>query len=162
MKFKVGDKVKIVNPYEMDKKYKGDIVTIKRFDEFDSDRFFVKENGRPWRSREVILIEEYRMTKEDLKTGDIVTLRNGDRLIYEDGNFTDITDDHHNPLICLSDLAEDLTYRRYDGDSNYDIIKVERAKEYETVFEREEVKELTVDEISEKLGYKVKVVGVEK
>ena len=101
------------------------------------------------------------MTKKDLKDGDIVTLRNGDRLILCDENFIDLSDENHNWISDLDCLNNDLTYYNENDEEN-DVIKVERPVKYETVFEREEVKELTVDEISEKLGYKVKVVGVEK
>ena len=106
------------------------------------------------------LVEENNMKKQDLKNGDIVILRNGDRLVYTDCGFKDLSKDFHNCISLLSDLNDDLTYCS-ERESN-DIVKVERPVKYETVFEREEVKELTVDEISKRLGYKVKVVGEDR
>ena len=100
------------------------------------------------------------MKIEDLKNGDIVTLRNGDRLIYARDCFKDLNDNFSNPISSKGNINEDLTY--YMGENEYDIVKVERPVKYETVFEREEVQELTVDEISERLGYKVKVVGEDR
>lgn len=105
-------------------------------------------------------LEEINMKKEDLKANDIVTLRNGDRLVYTVNGFKDLNRDINNTISGLSNLNNDLT--RSTGDKQQDIIKVERPVEYKTVFEREEVQELTVDEISERLGYKVKVVGEDR
>lgn len=158
--FKVGDKVKIINPYSQDEGYRGDVVTISRVDDDDSDRFFVKENCRPWRSSEVELVKEYKMTKKDLKTGDIVTLKNGDKLGLLEEDFCNLSGGSH-WIDDLSDYNDDLTCdnRCY---SEYDIIKVERPTEYETVYTRDDTVELTVDEISEKLGYKVKIVGEDR
>ena len=107
------------------------------------------------------LVEENKMAKEDLKNGDIVTLRNGDRLSIEGSTISDINDSNHNPVYSLGQFKDDLTF--YRPEREYDIIRVERPVKYETVFEREEeVQELTVDEISERLGYKVKVVGEDR
>lgn len=59
MKFKVGDKVKITKAmYEQDKEYEGKVVTIEYVDPYDSDRYMVKENYRPWKGCELELVEE--------------------------------------------------------------------------------------------------------
>ena len=102
------------------------------------------------------------MKKEDLKNNDIVTLRNGDRLLYFNGDFYNLGEGCCHYIDDLDDYEDDL--RTWDRDcKEYDIVKVERPVKYETVFEREEeVQELTVDEISERLGYKVKVVGEDR
>lgn len=111
-------------------------------------------------------LENYKggnMTKADLKDGDIVTLRNGDRLLLLDnGDFYNLGEDSCHYIDDLGDYEDNL--KTCDTECmEYDIIKVERPVKYETVFEREEeAQELTVDEISERLGYKIKVVGVEK
>lgn len=95
-------------------------------------------------------------SKDDLKNGDIVTLRNGDRLVFVNGeDFIDLSDDNDNCLSDIRDLEDDL---RHDSYEDSDIVKVERPVEYTTVFTREEVKEMTVEEISKALGYEVKVV----
>lgn len=98
--------------------------------------------------------------KEELKEGDIVTLRNGDRLVYIPNNcccFTDLCDSYCNDLFDLNDLKDDLTYNGDDRDS--DIVKVERPVQTEIVFERKDLaREMTIEEISKELGYDVKVV----
>ena len=55
---------------------------------------------------------------------------------------------------CYND---DLTRNSDDKDNHqYDIVKIERAGQ--VIYEREETVEMTIAEISEKLGYEVKVV----
>ena len=94
--------------------------------------------------------------KDDLKNGDIVTLRNGDRLVFVGSeDFIDLSDDNDNCLSDICDLEDDLTHYSYEDS---DIVKIERPVEYTTVFTRGEVKEMTVEEISKALGYEVKVV----
>ena len=98
------------------------------------------------------------MVKDDLKNGDIVTLRNGDRLIYCNEYFTDLEDNNRNCLSSLDDLKNDMFYD--DDDKEYrenDIVKVERAKSYEIIYKRE-TKEMTISEISKALGYDVKII----
>lgn len=161
--FKVGDTARVVDPILDSQEYlKGHIFKITSvIDCADSQHCY--EGERMWLDKELELIEVNKMTKKDLKNGDIVTLRNGDRLVLCDECFNDLSGDYSNHLYDLDELRDDLTYKAWDDDSSSDIVKVERPVKYETVFERrEEVKELTVDEISEKLGYKVKVVGVDK
>ena len=169
MSFKIGDRV--------NSRGKGDGTVIAldgenigvEYDKyFDGHSCSSARNGRSgkngycwWELEEDIeKIGGNKMTKKDLKNGDIVTLRNGDKLVLCDKRFSDLTGDYSNHLCDLDELKDDLTYKAWDGDSSNDIVKVERPVKYETVFEREEAKELTVDEISEKLGYKVKVVGL--
>lgn len=79
--------------------------------------------------------------KEELKKGDIVTLRNGDRLIYipDDSEYSnDFIDigECNNFLCSLSDLKDDLTYDGEDRDS--DIVKVEKTVRTEIVYERKD------------------------
>ena len=94
--------------------------------------------------------------KDDLKNGDIVTLRNGDRLVFVGSeDFIDLSDDNDNCLSDICDLEDDFTHESYEDS---DIVKIERPVEYTTVFSREEAKEMTVEEISKALGYEVKVV----
>ena len=168
--FKVGDKVRIKNNLkEIEgfrggyvtalEEYVGRIVTIEEFNaRHNNESVEVEENGWTW---DIRALEEYVMTKEDLKDGDIVILRNGDRLVYTNECIGDLSDDNSNPIYEVAQFNDDLTH--YLHEKEYDIVKVERPVEYKSVFEREEeTQELTVDEISERLGYKVKVVGVEK
>lgn len=104
----------------------------------------------------------FEFTKDCLKEGDVVTLRNGEKLRYTDDKFSDLNDDPNNSIYDLSDLDDDLTY--YDRDEiENDIMKVERPLTYTTMFERkEEVREMTLKEICKELGYNVKIVKEEK
>ena len=84
-------------------------------------------------------------TKEDLKDGDIVTDREGDKSIFHDSEL-------YGNTVCFEALNDDLTgVMDY---SNEDIVKVERPVTYETVFEREEeaTEQVKTEKIS-KLSY---------
>lgn len=73
-------------------------------------------------------------TKSDLKDGDIVIQRNGDKKRYctNREGFVGIDGDSY---LAYSNYKENLLDK--DGDEIYDIVKVERLT-YETVFERKE------------------------
>jgi hypothetical protein len=98
-------------------------------------------------------------TKNELKAGDIVTLRNGDRLVFRDfdyDKFVDLSDENDNFISDLNDITDDFRYKGNCRDN--DIVKVERANNYQTIFKSEDIHELTVEEISKILGYDVKIV----
>lgn len=168
--FKVGDKVKVKNNLVVNERYdgllfsrdmtqyKGGIYEISKVDTDNS--YHLKGCADWWFSNSMLLA--FKFTKDDLKEGDIVTLRNGDRLIYANGEFTDCSDDNDNYLEYLSELEKNLTYEGNHRDN--DIVKVERPTGYNTLFERqeEEVKEMTLKEVCEKLGYEIKIVKEEK
>lgn len=169
--FKVGDRVKhkrygkgtINKVYSYTDDYQ---VKFDKYNPMLHDGCGAGKVGYYWNChKEDLKLVEGNMKKEDLKQNDIVTLRNGDRLVLIEGDFYDLSNKNHNSLSDIDDLDD---YLKYDGycysteKEDNDIVKVERPVEYETVFEREEVQELTVDEISERLGYKVKVVGEDK
>ena len=104
--------------------------------------------------------------KNDLKKGDIVTLRNGDKLMYvgEEAydNFIDLSEGNDNYLTDLSDLNDDMTMSDRDYRDS-DIVNVDRAFTYTNVFEREEeTREMTLEEICKELGYNVKIVKEEE
>lgn len=93
--------------------------------------------------------------KSDLFDGDIVTQRNGDQKRYsaDRNGFVGLDG---NSYLEYSNYTENLLDK--DGDEIYDIMKVERVKQFETVFIRdEEVKEMTIAEIEKELGYQIKV-----
>ena len=161
-KFKVGDKVRLIkrngqtdaggilgNTYEITDTNNGGWHTIT----------ITNSNSKLFVDADQILLVEF--TKNDLQTGDVVTLHNGDKLYLNDCmNFTDIAEANFNWLEDTDDLTDNLLYKNDDKD--YDIIKVERPT-YTTVFERdEEVKEMTIAEISKALGYEVKIVKEEE
>ena len=143
MKFKVGDKVRIKNNLKdiedfyggytkSLQKHVGEICTVKRG--LGNGRAVdLKENGWTWDIRALELVERKQFTKSDLKDGDIVTYRNGQqriiigkKLIDKNGDITSETDYY----------KEDLT--KILARKEYEIVKVERTTQYETVFERKE------------------------
>lgn len=172
-KFKVGDKVRYIGDvqtrlFKPDKllEFKdelvvdhiasqGSIAVMHREGMSAWYRWFVKEN-------EIELLE---FSKRALRPGDVVTLRNGDKLVLTNIGtmFSDIDGEEDNHLCSLSDLTDDLMYtsimkHRMNGSS--DIMKVERPT-YRTVYEREEEtrpRKMTVEEISKELGYDVEIV----
>lgn len=173
-KFKVGDKVRFIGNVAA---HINSSVLICHKDELivndilNSGDVFVSwsNNGHgPYRhytwnmaTNEIELIE---FTKDNLEPGDMVTLRNGDKLILNKirACFTDFEDGELDTGNCLSnmyDVTDDLLYIGDDRDS--DIMKVERPT-YHTVYERveekKEPKKMTVAEISKELGYDVEIV----
>ena len=167
MKYKVGDKVRFIGDPKNHHLVNRDLQDeIKKYNnvftiEYVTDDYVEFKENRNWciREYEIELIENIIKTKYDLKDEDIVTLRNGDKLRYNenDEEFKDLTSDYTNSLSDLSDLNDDMTY---DGDSRNDVIKVERAIEYETIFSRE-TKKMTVAEICKELGYEVEIIKEE-
>lgn len=72
--------------------------------------------------------------KSDLKDGDIVTYRSGEKRIKIDNR---LFDEKGSTTNWLHSYNEDLT-RGYKEHRETDIIKVERPVRYETVFKRKE------------------------
>lgn len=168
IKFKIGDRVRILdgrnNPKrylewldEMDK-YIGEVHIVERI---DSCGYRLSDLGYITFAEEWLAPAEF--TKADLREFDIVELRNGDKTwVLKDivlgrlgiGGFS------------VDTWKDDLIDRSAHG---YDIMKVYRPidslpldkskwKDLPVVYERTEVKEMTVEEISKALGYEVKVV----
>lgn len=131
MKFKVGDKVKVIA-----RKYGhhfniGEIVKITQINKSDytcesfnkHDIWWLKDNE----------VAEVKFTKSDLKDGDIVTYRNGNKRIVISGKLIDENGMGAKYLRSYDDQIKDE-----NGCRNLDIVKVERPIKYETVFERKE------------------------
>ena len=123
------------------------------------------------------------MTLNDLKTGMIVTWRNGrkcivlrdtpkfGRLQYTNKNFLVSCCDNGWTTLC--NYNDDFTNKIFDG---YDIVKVEvpdhpcdcfnheRNNFFngKVVWEENPVVKMTVSEIEKKLGYKIKIVSEEE
>lgn len=101
-------------------------------------------------------------TLSDIKQGDVITLRNGDKLIVADENrLVDLNQYNTNPCYNLSDFQPDLTY--HEDNKHYlefDIVKVERYRATgNTIFDRnKETKKMTVSEICKELGYNVEII----
>lgn len=149
-KFKIGDKV----DDKTIKDWRGIVVRVS-----DNSCDILADNGDMY----VGLSCDYfnfihSFTKNDLKNGDIVTLKNGDELIYANNYFYDMSDTYDNCLHNISDLHNNMTC--YDPSyRESDIIKVSRPIEYVDVFSRpKEPKKMTVSEICKELGYDVEIV----
>lgn len=104
------------------------------------------------------MIKKLNITIDELQFADILTLKNGDRYVYADNYMYGETPD------CIYDCEEIGDH--YDNDlknneeQDKDIVKIERAGTI--IYEREEVKEMTIAEINKALGYEVKIVKEER
>lgn len=106
------------------------------------------------------------MKLKDLQFGDRLTLRNGERYIYADGYMCGEDTNFYCDADCMEDNYNENLIREYnfgclENSKDYDVVKVERPVGHYITFERkieQEPVEMTIKEISEKLGYEVKVV----
>ncbi len=131
MKFKVGDEVKVIARIHGHHFNIGEIVKIIQINKSDytcesfnkHDIWWLKDNE----------VAEVKFTKSDLKDGDIVTYRNGNKRIVISGKLIDENGMGTKYLRSYDDQIKDK-----NGCRNLDIVKVERPVKYETVFERKE------------------------
>ena len=102
--------------------------------------------------------------KSDLKNGDIVTYRNGGKRIVrlKDKSIV-MLDDFSILSFNLDDFYEDLSFSK-NVESSFDIVKVYRPETEETFITQrsEDAREMTISEISEALGYEVKIIKEDK
>lgn len=172
MNFKIGDKVRVKDNLDKITGFRGgymkemdDLIgKIVTIDEIDGNEILLKEDphGYVWDER---AFKPAVMTKQDLKDGDIVTLRNGDKLIYfeYDGTFADLHDHQDNGICSLDNLTDNMKYGGHIYGQENDIIEVKRPVAYDNVFTRDEtVKEMTLKEVCDALGYEVKIVKEEE
>lgn len=110
-------------------------------------------------------------TKSDLQTGMVVETKDGTKYIVmrnscisaPDSDFI-VNENGWNPLRYYNDdLLEYHTYSDLDiikvYKPNYpNVIRTFEEDALELIWEREEYKEMTVAEIEEKLGYKIKII----
>lgn len=166
MKFKVGDKVRVVKVHggdTEDNKCFGKIFTIKKINiGIGYPYIFEEYNQCSWCDDE---LEFAPFTKADLKDGMVVEYRDGRRRMVLGDNL--IGENGHAPL---RDYNENLEEENYPEET---IAKLYRSKaEYiHTVFqdynltliwerpEEEPAKKMTVAEIEKELGYKVEIVS---
>lgn len=141
MKFKVGDKVKVIKCSIDGERCKNfnKISTITKIVEHLCYPYTLKDIREAFREDELELVE-VQFTKSDLKDGDIVTYRDGrKKIVFEDKFYGS------NHFVLLKYYTEDL--KDIDGEEENDIVKVERPVKYETVFER---KEEILDEVEKR------------
>jgi hypothetical protein len=140
MKFKIGDKVKVVKCEILGECCENinKISTITQVEKDVPYPYMLKDLDEVFREDELELVQEKQFTKADLKDGDKCTLKNGQVI------FVDKTSNYG-----FSNINEQLKYFNDD----VSIVKVERPVKYETMFER---KEEILDEVEKK--YLVDVV----
>ena len=138
MKFKVGDKVKVIAKKHGHGFNIGEIVKIEEISDRDYKCSSLEKNELWWMAEDEFT--KVKFIKSDLKDGDIVTYRNGLKKIVSGDKL------YGNDLFTsLRYYPEDL--KDVDGEEEYDIVKVERPVKYETLFER---KEEILDEVEKK------------
>lgn len=190
LNLKVGDKVLLKNERgrnwsddgDMDK-YMGKVVTIRGFADFFGNSFYIEEDKDDENAKqtlsgkwmfniddiEKIVTDEFKLS--DLQFADIVTVRNGERYVVGDHMLCGESTNYELDCDEIDDsYTEDLIYRRrsfaigvsHVFDTDYDIVKIERAGQ--VVYERqgESVKEMTLAEVCKELGYEVKIVKEDK
>lgn len=125
MKFKVGDKVRVVRcSRHKNCEYNNTIGKIIDIDANIDFPYVLEDCEEIFREDELELIQERQFTKTDLKKGDKCTLKNGAVIFFgQECNY------------LFNNLDEQL---RYACNDNASIVKVERPKHYKTVFERKE------------------------
>lgn len=110
------------------------------------------------------------MKKENLIIGDYLVLRNGEVMILgRHGHLIDMKSSElevENKITSIENLDDFLYYKRHNH--LFDVVRVDRLKPcfgntrlmLETIWEREkdEIREMTLDEISKELGYNVKII----
>lgn len=130
MKFKVGDKVRVIAKKHGHGFNIGEIVKIEEISDRDYKCSSLEKNELWWMGEDEFV--EWKFTKSDLKDGDIVKYRNGLKKIVSGDKLWE-NDDLFTPLRYYTEDLKDV-----DGEEEYDIVKVERPVQYETVFERKE------------------------
>ena len=134
MKFRIGDKVKVVKCNISGEHCKNinKISTITQVEKNVAYPYMLKGVAEVFSEDELELVRKERFTKADLKDGDKCTLKNGQVI------FVDKTSNYG-----FSNINEQLKYFNDD----VSIVKVERPVKYETMFER---KEEILDEVEKK------------
>lgn len=133
MKFKVGDKVKVIkcDILGVNCKNLNKVSTITEIDERNGQYPYVLRGTAEYFGEMELELLERQFTKSDLKDGDIVTQRNGiKKMVFENKLYGS------NHFVSLTYYTEDL--KDANGDEEYDIIKIERPGKYNTIFERKE------------------------
>lgn len=143
---KKGDKVEITKTRKSADTKLGEVYTIKSIDSFG-----IKLDSNYWVSTKEVKLIKTNMKKSDLKDGMTVKNRNGrigkivgNQIIYINGS-----DDF------LLNFKDDLTSKHEEEE--YDIVEV-----YESIWQREEPTELTMQEIADKFNIEVTNLKIKK
>lgn len=187
-KYKVGDKVLVRKDLIVDNLYggvdfiddmeylKGKICTISNvIDQDIVDIYELVEDNKystkySWTEEMLEPVETENVVKNlnDLRFGDIITLRNEERYVYADTVMYGEKEQYALDCDYLKETYnEDFTTKTVRGnvcdfnEKSYDIMKIERQGK--VVYERKEkIVEMTLEEVCDKLGYDVKIVENDK
>lgn len=129
MKFKIGDKVKVVKCEILGELCRNinKISTITQLKKDVPYPYMLKDLDEAFSEDEIELVRKERFTKADLKDGDKCTLKNGQVIFFNKNSSRQRT------LYAFDNLDKNFKYTINDDVS---IVKVERPIKYETVFER--------------------------
>lgn len=143
MKFKVGDKVRVIKCSIDGERCKNlnKVSTITRIDDEWDFPYRLEGICENFSEDELALVEK-QFTKSDLKDGDIVTYRNGDKRTVVAENLINSVGYRSKKLSQYTNELKDTIIGK-----SLDIVKVERPVKYETVFVR---KEEVLDETEKK------------
>lgn len=177
-KIKVGDKIKIISTKNEDFSYSSVIGKIYIVEEIKEDscgeKFATLKNSiyMPYLYNcELVDEKEKQFKKSDLKNGDIVELRNGERYVYIE-KYNDrfiYSTDSDEVIVNLKDgeysrlgnYDDDLRYKGR-GNCEYDIMKILDMSEFyrkqKWTWEREKTEEMTLEEVCKELGRDIKIV----
>ena len=176
MKYKVGDKVRVRDDLVIDRIYgvdrfvegmkalRGSVVEIScTIGEWG---YGIKGSVFCWTEEMFEGKVKSTMTKSDLKTGMIVTTRDGSEYwVLKDNTigYDSFVDVNYKKCIPFHSYSED--FKCYIHPEKSDIIKIEEPEFFNPkasrvlLWEREEIKEVTMEEVEKKFGCKVKIVN---
>lgn len=153
MKFKVGDKVKIKSREDIEYKientilnitecafnsrmgkYTSKVAQIEAITQYGAYKLDIDDGEYNWSD---YMLEPYavEMRKSDLKDGDYIIFKNGDKAIKK-GKYV-IMDGGG---ISLREYSNKL---EHNFNSNYDIVRIYRPVEYETIYKNDEILDST-------------------
>ena len=94
-------------------------------------------------------------TRDDLRDGDIITLKNGWKLIVQGPHLINL-EEYESSFPYMGNLNRDLTC--IWGDRRYEVFKVERPIQYVDIHIKKNPRKMTVSQICKELGYDVEIV----
>lgn len=177
-KIKAGDKIKIISAQDEKFNYSdviGNIYIVKEIRESQIGKKYAELKNSIYKpylyNCELVDEKEKQFTKSDLKNGDIVELRNGQRYVYiEKYNDRFIYSTDSDEVIVnlkdgeysrLANYDDDLRYKGR-GNCEYDIMKILDMSEFyrkqKWTWEREKTEEMTLEEVCKELGKDIKIV----
>lgn len=146
MKFKVGDKVKIKKNLSCKgygasyfvnsmKKYKGKEAKITYISPDDDTCHLDIDSDNWWWSEDMLEPYMAEIRKSDLKDGDYCIFKNKERAIKFGGYVI-----MNRGKMSLREYSKKL---EHNYDSNYDIVRIDRPTEYETIYKNDEILDST-------------------